>query len=410
MKKNNNIKKDFFWNTIGTMLNSFISLFLLIIVTRVNGVDAAGIFTYGFSIACLLFYIGIYNGRIFQVTENDKVSNKTFIITKIITCLVMIIFSIFYVIIKKYSSEKAIIILLLCILKAAEAFSEVLYGIFQKYNYLYKSGFSLTIKNLIGIICFLLIDLLTHNIILSIISIIITYILIFFIYDLNNLKKHIKDSEIVNKKDIKNIFRKGFYPFAISFLSLFVINTPKYAIDSLLNDDLQAFFGIIVMPATVVSLAAQFIIYPFLNMIKEVIESKKVQELQKITKKFIFVIFIIGMLGTICAYLIGIPILEFVYGVKLLPYRVGLVIIMIGATFNAEVYTLSSILISFRNMRLQTLAYFIIAIISYLISYSLVKELGINGAFYSYSIIMLILFILYCGIMNIGLKKLRSDK
>ena len=43
---------------LGTGFNSFNSLFLMIIVTRLNGIKDAGIFTLGFSTACILFVIG----------------------------------------------------------------------------------------------------------------------------------------------------------------------------------------------------------------------------------------------------------------------------------------------------------------------------------------------------------------
>ena len=47
-----NLKKDFIWNMIGSTFSSFNSLFFLIIVTRINGSNEAGIFTFAFSTAC----------------------------------------------------------------------------------------------------------------------------------------------------------------------------------------------------------------------------------------------------------------------------------------------------------------------------------------------------------------------
>ena len=57
----NNLKKNFIWNLIGSTINSFTSLIFLIIVTRINGIEAAGIFTFAFSTACLFYIIGIYS-------------------------------------------------------------------------------------------------------------------------------------------------------------------------------------------------------------------------------------------------------------------------------------------------------------------------------------------------------------
>ena len=91
MKKNNN-KKNIIFNSIGSAVNSFSSLFFLIIVTRLNGINDAGIFTFAFSNACFLQVIGLYAGRAYQVTENNKkISDNDYFYNRIISSLLMII-------------------------------------------------------------------------------------------------------------------------------------------------------------------------------------------------------------------------------------------------------------------------------------------------------------------------------
>ena len=72
IEKDKGFRKNFIWNIIGTTFNAFNSLFFMIIITRVNGLENAGIFTLAFSTACILYIIGIYAGRIYQVTEASK--------------------------------------------------------------------------------------------------------------------------------------------------------------------------------------------------------------------------------------------------------------------------------------------------------------------------------------------------
>ena len=57
------------------------------------------------------------------------------------------------------------------------------YGIMQKNDLLYKSGQSLTIKSLGGLIIFLTVNLLTHNLIFACTSIIILNIVTIIIFD-----------------------------------------------------------------------------------------------------------------------------------------------------------------------------------------------------------------------------------
>ncbi len=72
--------KNFIWNLVRTCLNSFNSLFFLIIVTRINGIHDAGIFSIAYSTALILYTIGLYSGRLCQVTDiENKVKDKDYI-------------------------------------------------------------------------------------------------------------------------------------------------------------------------------------------------------------------------------------------------------------------------------------------------------------------------------------------
>lgn len=394
-KTDPNFKKNFVWNTIGTLLNSSTSLFFLILVTRINGVNDAGIFSLGFSFACMMFFIGIYNGRVFQVTEHSKISDKSFFIAKIITTIVMIAASLIYLLIKSYDPYKFIAIFCLCIYKALEAFADVIYGYFQKYDELYLAGISLTLKSIFGLLAFLIIDLLTNNFLFSIFAMIVISILVLIFFDFRKSRKYHFLKSIAKKTDLISILKNGFFPFALSFLSLLVINSPKYAIDDFLSSDYQTYFGIIVMPATVITMFAQFIVYPFLTEINRYIDKKQFKKIYKLTIKINSILFILGVICVFAAFLFGIPVLQFIYGVNLESLKTPLIIIMIGAIFCACTYVFSNILISLRKLKFQTLLYTIIALISIFLARSLVQSSSIEGACYSYLISMVLLFVSY---------------
>ena len=123
IKKNKNI----IWNMIGATTNAFNSLLFTIIVTRINGLNDAGIFTYAFATACLLYVIGVYLGRTFQVTDIDeKNTNSNYVYNKITTCALMILVSILFVLIKGYDIYKSAVIIVLCGFKSIEALSEAI--------------------------------------------------------------------------------------------------------------------------------------------------------------------------------------------------------------------------------------------------------------------------------------------
>lgn len=411
MEKDDNFKKNFIWNILGTGFNSFNSLFFMIIATRVNGIDDAGIFAIAFSTACILYSLGIYVGRIYQVTElNKKITDKDYIVHRIFTTVLMPLLVVFFCIFRGYYLEKIIVFILLTVYKALDAFSDVIYGVLQKDGKLHIAGKSLFMKSLLSVIIFLITDIITKNMIISILLMIFICIILLIVYDFKNCYNLIDFKVKTNYKNVLSIFKDGFFVFAISFLSIYVLNSPKYSIDTFLQENYQTIFGIIVMPATVIGLISTFLIHPYLNNIKELYEQRNKKDFSKILKKIIFYIAMLGCISVILAYFIGTQVLGFIYGINLLQYKVELAIIIIAAT----IYTMGTICSSFltvvRETFSQFIIYIIVSILAFIISNFLTKKYEIDGAVIAYFVIMLIQFLLYIIYTKIKINKIFDEK
>ena len=208
-----------------------------------------------------------------------------------------------------------------------------------------------------------------------------------------DIKKQIKGK--IKKENILDIFKNGFPTFCVTFLNIYIINASKYAIDNIMTDDYQAVFGIIVMPATMMILLAQFMVHPFLNIITNYIEKKEYKKLNKFLLKITLILFIIGWICIVFCYFIGIHILEFIYGISLIDYNICLTIILVGAICSALTSVIITILIAMRHTLIQMIVYIVISILTYFTSNMLVNKYGVMGASINYSLIMIINFIIF---------------
>ena len=411
MEKSEQFKKNFIWNILGTGFNAFNSLFFLVIVTRINGVNDAGIFTIAYSTACILYMLGVYVGRIYQVTETDKtINDKDYIVNRIITTITMLVLVGLFALIRGYNLFKTIVFILLTLFKGLEAFSDVIYGILQKNEKLEIVGKSYFIKSLLSVVSFIVIDYFTKNMIITIVSINIINILIMILYDFNYAKHYINFNEIIHKTSVMKIFKAGFYTFAIAFLGIYLINAPKYAIDTYLPNDIQTIFGIIVMPATVVGLVAQFLIHPYLNQILDIYEKRDIRRLNVIKRKLIFSILGFGLISSILAYFLGPEVLGLIYGIDLSLYRVSLLIIIISATIYTIGVIYSSILTTMRDTFSQFIIYLILSVFAYITSNVMTKIGALNGAVWAYLSIMLLQFMTYTIYSNIKFKLVFNNR
>lgn len=391
----NNTKKNFIWNMVGSTVNAFTSLVFMIIVTRINGTNIAGIFTFSFSLACLFQVISNYSGRTFQVTNNDsKIKDSDFVYNRITSCIIMAIFLIIYLIIKEYDAYKNMMIILFAIYRIIESLAEVMYGIIQKNNELYKVGISLFLKGSLGTIVFLLVDYFTNNILMTLVFLIFTCIIITILYDYKNFNFFYSKNNYDPKVNIK-LFKLGIFVFGFTFLTQYILNAPKYTIDDYLPNEMQTIYGIISMPASFIVLCSQFVIQPLLVKFSELIKNSKYRDLFKLSLKTILIIILLGFTAIVAAYFLGIPILNLIYGVKLNDYLIPLLIIIVGATFFSISFAILTILTAMRKTFAQIIFYIICSLVVMFLSKYMVLKYSIIGGTISYATTMILLCIMY---------------
>lgn len=401
-----NKKRDFFWNLIGFSINSFNSLFFMIAINHINTKGEAGIFTYAYSLICLFFVLATFYNRVYQISKSDEFGAKDFIFYRAITALLTILIVFVFSLINGYSLFKITVIMLICLFRMIESISDAVYGVMQEHKKLYVSGISLTLKGIIGIIAFVIVDLFTKNINLSLISLIIINLLLFYFFDIKYTKKYITGN--VDFNNIKHVFIDSLPIFIYSFLSMYVANICKYMLDYFDTAEVQNIFGIIFMPSTMIGLCSSYIVVPIITSLNDLFKNKKYEEFNKLVSKMMIILTGIGVLACICGFTIGIPVLNILYNMNLNEYTLLLVIILLGATFYTIANVYSQVLVLLHVHKKQTMIYIVMSILSTVICYLLISQYKLAGAVYSYLIFMFILLILYLLLYFNTLKKYKK--
>lgn len=403
-------RKNAVWNIVGASANAFNSLFFVIIATRINGAEEAGIFSFGFATACILYFLGSYIVRAYHVTDNSGVFKDTdYIYNRVITCVIMLLVSLAFIVVNGYNMLKSAIVFALCLFKCVEAFSEVLYGIMQRAGKLYKVGFSMAVKAVLSVVCFLTVDLISKQLFLACVTIVSVNIIFILSYDLPNVIKIgvIKQKFSVSKNIL--LFRNGFFAFVITVLGSYMVNSSRYAIDGLLSDTYQTIYGIIILPASVMSLLGQYIIQPCLTTISDNVKSMNYTALKKIVGFILLCMVGIGVFAFIVAVFLEVPVLELVFGLSLKKYKSDILIIMIGSIMYGLETVVSYILISFRKTGIQALLFSIVSLVAVILSYNLVSSYGIRGASLTYIITMTALAIMFVAVLCIYMRKFKLE-
>lgn len=400
----NNDKKNFIWNFVGLTFNSFSSFFFLIIVNQCNGKEEAGIFTFSYSLICLLYFIAAYYNRTYQIADTTKkFNNREYIYHRIISCLLMILITVLFLLIADYSYFKSIIILLLCFYRLIEAFCDSLFGILQRENELYKCGISLFIKGFLGVVIFFIIDYFTKNLIIATFSLTLVNLSVLLLYDFNNIKKYIESEGNIKKSLL--IFKQAFPIFVFSILNVYLVNSAKYTLDIYENNLIQNIFGIILMPGTILSLCCQYLLNPHILKLTNFYKDGEFKSFNNILIKVSCIIIGVCIIGEIVCYTFGIPVLNFIYDVEINEYTNLLAMIILGSALLAIVSILSNALTIIHKNKVQMYIYLITSVISLVISFILIQNYSITGAALTYLITMFIQLIIYIIVYIIDLRK-----
>lgn len=402
------MKKNFVWNTIGVFTNSFTSLFYLVILTQLSTLKNAGIFSFAFAIASVAVTIAGFGGRTYQVTDvKNEISPCSYIISRYFTVFVTTLFLIGFLIFNHYDSFA--ILLIVCLFKFVEELSDVYFGVIQKENKIYIVGISMFIKAIINVLLFFIAIYIFKSLLLGVILILISNLFFLIFVDRYNAKKIGNYEFKVNKEQVIIYIKRNIPICLFTFLTTYLMNASKYAIEKFLISDYQAIFNIIVMPATVMVLVGGFILNPILVDISKMYNEKKNKELLKLLSRIIALVIAFGTLAAIGASILGIPVLNFIYGIKLDKYKIDLLVIILAATILTVTVILSNILIVMRKTVSQLVMATILAVFAYFISDLFVKRYGITGGVNSYLIIMVLRLLIYIVLFTVVLKQIKRQ-
>lgn len=407
-------KKDYIWNSIGSFLQSAISPILLIVITRLNGVEDSGLFSFAMSLSVVFWAISLWGGRTYQVSDVKKeFSSGDYIVVRFISSLIVAVFSISFCILSGYDLIKTELIMVLVSFKILESIADSMYGVLQIHNKLYIVGISLTIKSVFGFIIFAIVDILTKNIVYGALSIFLVNIAVVIFYDIPWMK-HVESVGLTKKNIMQagKIMKKTAEVFVVVFLTMFSLNIPRYFLDKYHYDQI-GYFGIMAMPITLLTLFISFVLQPNVVNLSELLKEKKVKEFTKIVSKIDFITFTLGILFVVSSYLIGVWVLNTVFGIDINNFRIDLTIMVIGAVANAFVSIYVNLLIILRRFKGQFYTLLVTNILAVVLSVYLIDRLAMLGSVLVFMIISFLQAIILLFIYKRSLKNvimLSEDK
>lgn len=400
-KNCNIIRRSYFLNIIAGLINALQAVFIQMLIIRVTGIKDAGIMTIAMAISNLVVTVGKFGVRNYQVTDLVRsFSFKTYLITRFISTIAMMMLSMCYIVYEYYflstSVNKLFIIFVTCAIYAVDALEDVFLGEFQLEGRLDVSSVVYIVRWSATILVFGMGLIISHNLLMSVL---ITF---FFTGSFSLLingyisKEFAVFDEEKNKGEGKwlQLLLQCAPLFAGAFFMMYLTNSPKYAIERYLSDEVQACFGFVSMPIFAIELLNNFLYQPKLVKMAIAWDGGKLGEFKKyivIQCTMLVGLTIICIMG---ADIFGIPILSLLYNVNLIEYRRVLLVLLLGGGFLALVGFYAVLLTIMRKQTWMMYAYIVDSFLALIVMNPSVRYGGVWGGTVAFVILMAILALL----------------
>ena len=446
---NKNEAGNYIWNAIGGMLNAGQSVLVLIIVTRVCGLEAAGLYSIAFATGNLFMYLGNYGVRNYQVSDvEEKFPFRSYVLHRLLTVALMLLVAAVYctysLLRGAYSPAKTMTVAAMCLLKAIDCLEEVLEGRLHQRGRLDLAGKMMTVRLLISIGGMLAVLVATRNLLTATNAAIIlaaaAVILMAaacrrtllplqpapeLVADVGNAgaapgaaaknrgaaTSPAATSAAVSAarrgalRDAAVLMRVCFPVCAANFLSFYLINAPKYAIDAAMSETAQAQYNFIAMPVFVIQLLGMFVYQPVL--VRMTLSWNRADK-KGFLRDFLRITAGLLIIAALClggAYVLGIPVLSALYATDLSALKPELLLILTGGVFLAMNGFYSAVLTLMREQNRIPVMYLAGAVLSLILTPRFVGISGIMGAVISFVLIMAIVCALLSAQFAVAYKK-----
>ncbi len=393
------MKRDYFFNTLAGLINAAEAVIMSMVITRITGLTDAGYVTIAFAVGNLLMTVGKYGVYSFQVTDhNNEFSFKTYMRVRFITIGAMLVCLAGYLIYGaaclSYSRDKTLIVLFIGLIYVIESFEDLLKAQLQFIGLLYIGAIMFIIRWGVILLSFGVSLYITGS---TCTSLGISFVLSIFVFISCCVYsgRFLSLSGKTEAGSVINLLRACFPLFLSMFLSFYIVNSSKYAIERYMDAGAQACFGFVAMPVFAIELLNSFIYQPMLVQMTDDFNNNNTSAFRAGVRRQYAIIAGLTATCLIAAYFIGIPVLSLLYHADLSNYLNELMILLLGGGFLALSGYQGVILTIMRRQKYQLYGYIPVAVLAFLFVGPAVKKGGTPGAALSYLILIMILCVLY---------------
>ena len=375
------IRKNTIWNVGGCgfyQACQWLTTILAVILSP--DFQNSGVLAFAMAIGNIFAPIATYNLRTFQVSDvNDEYSANNYIAFRIVTTVGAAFFCIIYTLVVAPSVFIIIATCLFLLFKTDEAFSNVLYGIYQKNGRMDYIGVSQLIRGVFSLLGFFIFLYAFSSLPLAIIAMTVGCFLTTLFYDLPHAKRFGSIRPLITKRITSNILITCLPIVLASVFCSAIVSVARQYFGIVGGEELLGIYAAVATPAVIVQAAAAYLYSPIITPIAKYWTKRDPEKIKTTMLRFLLILSCVALLVLVVFYAWGHQFLILVFGESIAPYTYLLTPALISACLIAYEWFFMDILITFRNFKgvlISTIAGFITCLVTMVF---FIQTWGMNG-------------------------------
>ena len=405
MESNLKVKNSIIYNTVGTFFYFFCQWAITVLVVKIGGYSNSGILSITISMTNIFYMISMYGVRSFQVSDiKNEYKDGDYLFVRLITSAVSLIFFCLTLLFLKYESKIQLCMIIYFFFKLGESITDLNFGFFQRYNFYRYIGISYILKGLATLLVFSITLYFSQNLLLTLL--LETLILWFFIiiYDFRKIKNKLN---LKMKKDkilqlLKICFSLMLYTLILTYLNFIT----RYQVEKFFGTEELGYYSAITMVIVVICTLFGSIFVIIIPKISYMYKEKNMNKIIKVIFKINLAIIVFTIMSIIGAITLGNIVFSIIFTKTIEKYMYLLIPTIITSATLGILNYLSTILISFHDLKFVLVANLIPAIFCTFSIKVFILKYKMLGSLYSL-VASLIIGVLIVGIRIFYLLKKR---
>lgn len=399
--------KNVFYNTFGNIFYSFCQWLITIVVVYLENYEfgAAGILSLAMTTSSSFSAISLFSMRNYQISDTKgEFTQGQYVSSRIITCAAALVACIIYAI-PGNNLFQILCIAAFMLVRIAESFADVLFGVDQMHDRYGLICLSCTLRGIMTAGSFIVVMRMTHNLVLTLFTMAVLNLLIVVIIDVRMTFKLEKIIIKLKDKLLIKLFKQCLPLVVFTFLLSLVNLIPKQVLNMVQGEDALGVYSSIASPTLVVQVFASVAFAPFIPKLAQLLEQKEYDKFLKIQRFTYIGLAVLAGVVLAGAALLGRPALFLLFKEDILEYYDLFIPIVCCTILLAGVWVIDAIVVTVRRLKILLIGMAVDFVILCLITYPCITIYGQNGTSYAQIIALGLLLPFMAGICEFDIQK-----